>query len=64
MHSGATKVLFSQPAEADVDMTVVYGINQADLRASHQIVSNASCTTNCIVPVIDVLDRAFGVTKG
>lgn len=64
LQSGAAKVLFSQPAEADVDMTVVYGINQADLRASHQIVSNASCTTNCIVPVIDVLDRAFGVAKG
>ena len=44
--------------------TVVCGINQADLRASHQIVSNASCTTNCIVPVITYWIGHFGVTKG
>ena len=55
---GADKVLFSQPAQADVDMTVVYGVNHTELRAEHRIVSNASCTTNAIVPVIKALDDA------
>ena len=49
---GAGKVLFSQPAQSDVDATIVYGINQAELSAAHRIVSSASCTTNGIVPVI------------
>ncbi|GAA4495647.1 erythrose-4-phosphate dehydrogenase [Pseudaeromonas paramecii] len=62
--AGAGKVLFSHPADADLDATVIYGINQADLRAQHRIVSNGSCTTNCIVPVIDELDRHFGVQCG
>lgn len=61
---GAGKVLFSQPAEADVDATVVYGVNHDDLRADHQIVSAASCTTNGIVPVIAALDAAFGIDHG
>src|SRR5690606_1215410 len=61
---GAQRVLFSQPAEADVDATVVYGVNHEQLRATHRIVSNASCTTNCIVPVIQVLDEAFGIDHG
>ena len=62
--AGASKVLFSQPATADVDATIVRGINEHILKAEHEIVSAASCTTNCIVPVIDVLDRAFGVENG
>jgi D-erythrose 4-phosphate dehydrogenase len=62
--SGAKRVLFSQPAEADVDATIVYGINHHLLRSDQTIVSNASCTTNCIVPVIDVLHRSFGVNSG
>ncbi|AZZ93885.1 type I glyceraldehyde-3-phosphate dehydrogenase [Hahella sp. KA22] len=64
LRSGASRVLFSQPAEADVDYTVVYGINQDGLRQSHRIVSNASCTTNCIVPIIKVLDDNLGVERG
>jgi D-erythrose 4-phosphate dehydrogenase len=51
--SGARRVLFSQPAENDVDATIVFGINDASLKASDTIISSASCTTNCIVPVID-----------
>lgn len=61
---GATKVLFSQPAQADVDATVVYGINHEDLSPQHQIVSCASCTTNGIVPVITALHNAFGIESG
>ncbi len=61
---GAARVLFSQPADADVDATVVYGINHHDLGPGQTVVSAASCTTNCIVPVIDVLEQAFGVETG
>ncbi len=62
--SGAKRLLFSQPAESDVDATIVFGINDSELLAEHKIISNASCTTNCIVPVIDVLNRAFGIEHG
>lgn len=61
---GAKRVLFSQPAQADVDATVVYGVNQHQLTADDRIVSNASCTTNCSVPVIKALHDAFGVESG
>jgi erythrose-4-phosphate dehydrogenase len=64
LKSGAGRVLFSQPAESDVDATVVYGINHETLSASARIVSNASCTTNCIVPVLKVLDDSFGLQSG
>ena len=64
LKSGAGRVLFSQPAESDVDATVVYGINHETLSASASIVSNASCTTNCIVPVLKVLDDSFGLQSG
>ncbi|MFT7389548.1 MAG: D-erythrose 4-phosphate dehydrogenase [Candidatus Endobugula sp.] len=62
--AGAKKVLFSQPAESDVDATIVYGINEHTLEKHHTIISNASCTTNCIVPVIHALNQAFGVDSG
>jgi D-erythrose 4-phosphate dehydrogenase len=61
---GAGKVLFSQPAQADVDWTAVYGINHHELRAQHRIVSNASCTTNAIVPVIQALEDVVGIESG
>jgi erythrose-4-phosphate dehydrogenase len=61
---GAKKVLFSQPAEIDVDETVVFGVNHKKLHASQRIVSNASCTTNAIVPVIQALDEAVGIETG
>lgn len=64
LQRGAKRVLFSQPAEADVDATIVYGVNHELLRAEHKIISNASCTTNCIVPVIQCLHEAFGVEHG
>ncbi|MCR9105274.1 MAG: erythrose-4-phosphate dehydrogenase [Gammaproteobacteria bacterium] len=64
LQQGARRVLFSQPAQADVDTTVVFGVNHAALTAAHQIVSNASCTTNAIVPVIAALDDALGIETG
>lgn len=64
LQAGAKKVLFSQPAESDVDATIVFGINEDSLKADHSIISNASCTTNCIVPVIQALDQAFGIESG
>jgi erythrose-4-phosphate dehydrogenase len=64
LERGARRVLFSQPAQSDVDTTVVFGINQSSLSARHRVVSNASCTTNAIVPVIRALDDALGVEAG
>ena len=62
--SGAKRVLFSQPAESNVDATIVYGVNQNCLNGSEKIISAASCSTNCVVPVIDVLQKQFGVEGG
>lgn len=61
---GAKRVLFSQPAESDVDATIVYGINHSSLSSSDSIISNASCTTNCIVPVLQAIDESFGIASG
>ena len=61
LDQGAKKVLFSQPCGPDLDATVIYGINDHQLQQDDLIVSNGSCTTNCIVPVIQVLDDAFTV---
>lgn len=62
--AGANKVLFSNPCKADMDATVIYGVNEELLKPEHTIVSNGSCTTNCIVPVINVLDKHFGIDSG
>ena len=61
---GARKVLFSQPAESDVDATLVFGINHTTLKPNAEIVSNASCTTNCIVPVLKTINEAFKIESG
>ena len=61
--AGAAKVLISAPAK-DVDMTVVYGVNHDKLEAHHTVVSNASCTTNCLAPVAHVLNQLVGIEKG
>ena len=58
---GAKKVLISAPGGKDVDATVVFGVNHDTLRASHTVVSNASCTTNCLAPVAKVLHDAIGM---
>jgi len=61
--AGAKRVLISAPAD-DVDLTVVYGVNHDKLTKSHIVVSNASCTTNCLAPVAKVLHDAVGIEKG
>lgn len=63
IEAGAKKVIVSAPAQ-DVDATVVYGINHQVLTADHQIISNASCTTNCLAPVAKVLNDAIGIESG
>lgn len=63
IQSGAKKVLISAPA-TDVPLTIVYGVNHQDIKPEHDIVSNASCTTNCLAPVIDVLHREIGIEHG
>ncbi|HET6621847.1 MAG TPA: type I glyceraldehyde-3-phosphate dehydrogenase [Dongiaceae bacterium] len=61
--AGAKRVLISAPG-TDVDLTVVYGVNHQKLDKSHTVVSNASCTTNCLAPVVHVLHNAFGIERG
>ncbi len=61
--AGAKKVLISAPAK-EVDLTVVYGVNHDKLTAEHKIVSNASCTTNCLAPVAKILNDAIGIERG
>lgn len=64
LDAGAGKVLFSQPGSPDLDNTIIFGTNEESLLPEHKLVSNGSCTTNCIVPVIQALDNAFGVLSG
>lgn len=61
---GAKRVLFSQPAQPDVDSTIVFGVNEKLLSADATVVSGASCTTNCVVPVIKALNDAVGIESG
>lgn len=63
LESGAKRVLISAPA-TDADATIVYGLNHQTLGASHSIVSNASCTTNCLAPIAAVLHKALGIERG
>jgi glyceraldehyde 3-phosphate dehydrogenase len=63
LDAGAKRVLISAPAKG-VDLTVVYGVNHDKLEAGHTIVSNASCTTNCLAPVAKVLNDAIGIERG
>lgn len=64
LRSGAKKVLFSQPAEATVDATIVLGVNEGILTGKETVISNASCSTNCVIPVIQALHQTFGVEGG
>ena len=61
--AGSKRVLISAPA-TDADITVVYGVNHSDLSSEHKIISNASCTTNCLAPVAKVLNDAIGIERG
>jgi D-erythrose 4-phosphate dehydrogenase len=64
LHNGAKRILLSHPATPKVDATIVYGYNHSLLLPEHQIVSNASCTTNCVVPILNILDRELGIENG
>jgi len=63
LEAGAKRVLISAPA-TDVDATIVYGVNHSILKSSHKIISNASCTTNCLAPLVKALNDTVGVEKG
>jgi len=64
LKGGAKKVIISAPGGKDVDATVVYGVNHAVLKASHTVISNASCTTNCLAPVAKVMHEKLGIING
>lgn len=61
--AGAKKVIISAPGK-DVDATIVHGVNHQELKASHQIISNASCTTNCLAPIAQALNNSIGIESG
>jgi len=64
LEAGARKVILTVPAKDRIDATVVLGVNEDLLRPEHRIVSNASCTTNCLAPIAKVLDESFGIEWG
>jgi glyceraldehyde 3-phosphate dehydrogenase len=64
INAGAKKVIISAPGGSDVDATVVYGVNDDVLRSTHTVISNASCTTNCLAPIVKVLHENIGVLAG
>tara|TARA_R110002072_G_scaffold225505_11_gene382636 strand:- start:25 stop:1074 length:1050 start_codon:yes stop_codon:yes gene_type:complete len=64
LEAGAKKVLLTVPPKDEIDAMVVLGVNEGTLKATDQIISNASCTTNCLAPVAKVLDDAFGIQHG
>ena len=64
LEAGAEKVVLTVPAKDEIDATIVLGVNNADLSNDHKIVSNASCTTNCLAPVAKVLNDEFGIVHG
>ena len=64
LEGGAKKVVISAPGGDDVDATIVYGVNHGVLKASHTVISNASCTTNCLAPLAKVLNDSVGIAAG
>ncbi len=64
IRGGAKKVIISAPGGKDVDATIVYGVNHQNLKASQTVISNASCTTNCLAPLVKPLNDAIGLTTG
>ena len=64
LQAGARKVMISAPGDKDVDRTVVYGVNHKDIKGSDTVISNASCTTNCLAPLVKALDDRIGVVSG
>ena len=64
LKGGAKKVIISAPGAKDVDATIVYGVNHKTLKSAHTVISNASCTTNCLAPMVKVLHDRIGVVQG
>jgi len=64
LKAGARKVILTVPAKDTIDNTVVIGVNENTLKEEHRIVSNASCTTNCLAPMAKILDESFGIKQG
>jgi len=64
LQAGAKKVVLTVPAKDEIDATIVLGVNDSHLKDEHQIVSNASCTTNCLAPIVKVLNDKFGIVRG
>jgi glyceraldehyde 3-phosphate dehydrogenase len=64
IQAGAKKVIISAPGEKDVDRTVVFGVNHKELKGSDTVISNASCTTNCLAPLVKAIDDRIGVLSG
>ena len=64
IQAGARKVIISAPGEKDVDRTVVFGVNHRSLKEADSVISNASCTTNCLAPLVKALDERIGVASG
>ena len=64
LQAGAKKVIISAPGEKDVDRTVVFGVNHKTLKDSDTVISNASCTTNCLAPLVKAIDERIGVASG
>jgi len=64
IEAGANRVILTVPSKDEIDYTVVLGVNEDGLKAEHRIVSNASCTTNCLAPMAKVLNDAFGIVEG
>ena len=64
LKAGAKKVVISAPAGTDIDATIVYGVNHQTLSSDHEIISNASCTTNCLAPLVKPLHESIGVESG
>ena len=64
LDQGAQRLLFSQPATADVDTTVVFGLNTDSINVNHKVVSAASCTTNCVIPILSTINQVFGIEQG
>ena len=62
--AGAKRVILTVPPKGEIDAMIVLGVNDADLKAEQKVISNASCTTNCIAPMVKVLNDAFGVVRG
>ncbi|MFC2107575.1 type I glyceraldehyde-3-phosphate dehydrogenase [Bacteroidota bacterium] len=64
LNAGAKRVILTVPAKDEIDFTIVIGVNDEGLKPEHRIISNASCTTNCLAPMIKVLNDAFGIVEG